>query len=249
MTDLLLFSIYKVVCNFLKMFVILLMEKKQATFKAYFQQTQSFHVFYEYIFCRIRNKVKVILGAHEIKNSREITQVEIIGELFITHEKYNSTSFENDIALIKLARPVELNNFIQTVSLLPKANANEDFTNERVTSIGWGLTRDVPNPSIDDISSVLMAANLTVIPLSSCEGFNDNDQHIVYVTKKNICTSGYRAKGTCEGDSGSPLMHDGKQIGLVSIGPSECEACWPSVYTHVGKFLNWIESNSDVVIE
>lgn len=191
----------------------------------------------------------MIIGAHEIKNKNEATQVVINGEEFITHEKYNSTSFENDIALIKLAKPVELNNFIKTVNLLHKANANKDFTNERVTSIGWGLTRDVPNPSIDDISSVLMAANLTVIPLSGCEDFNNNDQHIDYVTKKNICTSGYRAKGTCEGDSGSPLMHDGKQIGLVSIGPSECEACWPSVYTHVGKFLDWIQLNSDVVIE
>lgn len=190
----------------------------------------------------------MILGAHNIKN-KEHSQVQIKGEEFIIHEKYNSTSFENDIALIKLAEPVELNNFIQTVSLLSKVDAKRDFTNERVTSAGWGLTHDKPNPNYDDISSVLMAVNLTVIPLSGCEEFNDNDYHIIYVTEKNICTSGYRAKGTCEGDSGSPLMHDGKQIGLVSIGPSECEACWPSVYTHIGPFLKWIKINSDAIIE
>lgn len=195
---------------------------------------------------RIGYKVEVILGAHNIK-IQEKTQVHTIGGKIIIHELYNTTSFENDIALIKLPEPVELNDFIQTVKL--PSRGHNDYTNERVTSVGWGLTHDNPSPSIRDISNVLRAVNLTVTPLSECLDFNENEDNIVYVTEKNICTSGYRAKGTCEGDSGSPLLHHGKQIGIVSIGPSECEACWPSVYTDVGNFLDWIHSNSDVEIE
>lgn len=200
------------------------------------------------MFSRVHFKLEVILGAHNIKRN-ESTQVHIESTRFIIHESYNRDSFENDIALIRLETPAPLNDVIKTVTLPPRSQANRDYTNVRATSIGWGLTHDVPNPSIIDMSNTLQAVNLTVTNLEPCLEFNDNDEHIIYVTDKNICTSGYRAKGSCEGDSGSPLLYRGKQIGIVSIGPSRCEACFPSVYTHVGKFLNWIKSHSDVEIE
>lgn len=195
----------------------------------------------------MQSKVEVILGAHNIKTN-ESTQIHILGERRIMHEQYNTTSFENDIALIKLAQPAPLNNFIKTVTLPSTADVEQLYTNDRVLSIGWGLTHDVAFPSIRDISTVLMAVNVTVSPLEECTEYNDNPYNIIYVTDKNICTSGYRAKGTCEGDSGSPLLFEGKQIGIVSIGPTQCEACYPSVYTHVAKFLSWIETHSDVVL-
>lgn len=191
--------------------------------------------------------MEIILGAHNIKQN-EFSQIHIRGENIIVHEQYNVTSYQNDIALIKLAHPVTLNNAIKTVNLPLQSDSKNQFVNSIVTSIGWGLTHDVPYPSINDISSVLMAVNLAVIPLVQCYDYNDNDYNIIYVTQNNICTSGYRAKGSCEGDSGSPLMFQGRQIGLVSIGPTECEACYPSVYTHVGKYLDWIVRHSDVVI-
>lgn len=192
--------------------------------------------------------MEVILGAHNIKYS-EPTQVHIEGKDLIIHELYNRTSFENDIALIRLETPAPFNEVIKPVILPSKSETHRDYTNLRSTSIGWGLTHDKTNPSILDMSSVLQAVNLTVTTLEPCLEFNDNEYNIVFITEKNICTSGYRAKGSCEGDSGSPLLYHGKQIGIVSIGPSQCEACYPSVYTHVGKFLDWIESHSDVKIE
>lgn len=192
--------------------------------------------------------MEVVLGAHNIKKN-ESSQVHIQGGRIIIHELYNRTSFENDIALIELVHPAPFNEFISPVTLATRADADNAFSNYRTVSIGWGLTHDVLNPTILDISSVLMAVNLTVNPLTGCLEYNENDYNIIYVTEKNICTSGYRAKGTCEGDSGSPLIYHGRQIGIVSIGPTQCEACWPSVYTHVGKFLDWIQQHSDIVTE
>lgn len=150
--------------------------------------------------------------------------------------------------MIKLSKPAPLNKYIQTVTLPSKEDANTDYTNAVTTSIGWGLTQDRNNPNIHDISSVLMAVNVSVITFEECSEYNQNDDNITYVTEKNVCTSGYKAKGTCEGDSGSPLIYQQKQIGLVSIGPTQCEGCYPSVFTKVAKFLNWIIANSDVVI-
>lgn len=57
-----------------------------------------------------------------------------------------------------------------------------------------------------------------------------------------------------QGDSGGPLVikdFDGNltQVGLVSFGLSlGCENSWPSVYTRLTEFLDFIAKNSDVVI-
>lgn len=56
------------------------------------------------------------------------------------------------------------------------------------------------------------------------------------------------------GDEGSPLLlleADGSwtQIGIFSYQFSlGCDRGWPPVYTRVTSYLDWIASNSDVVI-
>lgn len=48
--------------------------------------------------------------------------------------------------------------------------------------------------------------------------------------------------GSCNGDSGGPLLVDGIQVGLVSFGVSDCSAGYPSVYTRVTDFYSWINT-------
>jgi len=47
-------------------------------------------------------------------------------------------------------------------------------------------------------------------------------------------------QGVCRGDSGSPALVDGKQIGLNSWGPASCDARHPSVLTAVPYYFAWI---------
>lgn len=61
----------------------------------------------------------VILGAHNITNEYEPGQIRIRLSPFwvLSHHLFWLNTFRNDIALIKLPEPVEMNEFIQTVGL------------------------------------------------------------------------------------------------------------------------------------
>ncbi|XP_018563532.1 brachyurin [Anoplophora glabripennis] len=194
--------------------------------------------------------VDVILGAHNVTVAED-SQVYLTGTEVILHENYNLVTFQNDIALIKLSESVTLNDYIQTVPLPSRNDANKTYDDEIVTSIGWGLTKDLDHtPTLRDISPVLRYVEVEVHDLDDCRDYyNRNIYNITYVTSLNICTSGYRNKGTCSGDSGGPLILNGVQIGLVSIGTTLCELCSPSVFTDLGKHLDWIVEHSDVVIQ
>lgn len=54
--------------------------------------------------------------------------------------------------------------------------------------------------------------------------------------------SGNGTVGSCNGDSGGPLLVDGIQVGIVSFGVNDCAASYPSVYTRVTDFYSWINT-------
>ncbi|XP_018563533.1 brachyurin [Anoplophora glabripennis] len=192
--------------------------------------------------------VEIILGAHNL-TADEDTQLRLTASEIHVHEQYNRTDYQNDIAILRLSETVTLNDYIQTIKLPSRSEVNNTYENTVVTSTGWGLTADLDHPeSLKDISPVLKYVNVAIQPLVNCgDYYNRNIYDIAYVTELNLCTSGYKNKGTCRGDSGGPLIHNGIQIGLVSIGTTLCELCSPSIFTNVAKHLDWIEANSDVV--
>nr|WP_081107541.1 trypsin-like serine protease [Vibrio alginolyticus] len=49
--------------------------------------------------------------------------------------------------------------------------------------------------------------------------------------------------GSCHGDSGGPLTVDGKLVGLVSWAMGCALTDYPTVYTRVPKYLDWIETH------
>ncbi|XP_060535652.1 uncharacterized protein LOC132707737 [Cylas formicarius] len=193
----------------------------------------------------------VILGAHNFRNTTEATQVVVTvsgNDDVIIHEQYNATTLRNDIALIRLPRSVALSPAIQVATLPSRSGVTPGSNVDDVTiAVGWGVVHDVPGKNTGDLSPVLRAVNVTIMKVNDCaEYYNDE---ITYVTGQNSCTSGYRLKGTCDGDSGGPLVtKNGVLIGITSFGDPDCEACYPSVYTDVSKYLDWIERNSDVII-
>lgn len=58
--------------------------------------------------------------------------------------------------------------------------------------------------------------------------------------------SGRVGTGTCDGDSGGPLTHDGKLIGIVSWILKKGESCadgHPDGYVRISTFNEWINKN------
>lgn len=64
------------------------------------------------------------------------------------------------------------------------------------------------------------------------------------IKQSNICFSGQRRRGVCEGDSGGPLFvrdTNGypKLVGVASFGTG-CGSRSPGVFTRITYYLEWI---------
>lgn len=72
----------------------------------------------------------VIFGAHNIRDASEPNQVRVTvpSSGFRIHADYNRQLIRNDIAMIRLATPVTLNQFIQPVTL--PIDASDLFANQ-----------------------------------------------------------------------------------------------------------------------
>ncbi|KAH0822742.1 hypothetical protein GEV33_000049 [Tenebrio molitor] len=104
---------------------------------------------------------------------------------------------------------------------------------------GWGLTDGFG----DQISDVLNYVDVKVIGNQECEELFGS------LVSSILCTSGDEYTGSCSGDSGGPLVIDDVQIGVVSFGIIFCLPGYPSGFSRVTSFLDWIETNSDVQIK
>lgn len=107
-------------------------------------------------------------------------------------------------------------------------------------------------------SVVLQKVDLKTVPLSQCnKTLLEYNQHAHQKPLRNGITEGQYCthdvdpngkKDTCEGDSGGPLQvlpaysTTPKVVGIVSFGVA-CGSPYPSIYTRVAHYLDWIESN------
>jgi chymotrypsin len=165
--------------------------------------------------------------------------VNIVSTEIKVHEDYDGEKIINDVGLIKLPEAVTLNDVIKPVTLPSKADASNTFIGETARVSGWGLT----NGYDDEISDVLNYVDVKVISNQECE------EDFGSLLSSILCTSGDEYTGSCRGDSGGPLVIDDVQIGVVSFGTNLCLPAFPSGFSRVTSFLDWIETNSDVQIK
>lgn len=164
----------------------------------------------------------------------------------IVHPNYNSTSFDNDIALLELDESAT----IASISLLSNNETEQLLSNSEnnVTVIGWGSTigysGDNPSPSTN-FPDILHDVSLPLISQTLCQST------MPAVTGNMICAGDitFGGKDACQGDSGGPLLYNDsgnaewQQIGIVSWGSGCAAQQSPGVYTKVSNYQNWIEAN------
>ncbi|XP_051765797.1 mast cell protease 4-like [Ctenopharyngodon idella] len=173
-----------------------------------------------------RNILMVVVGAHDLRDSKSSDHIRVIS--YIPHPKYKSNPNRNDddIMLLKLEKKVGPNN----VGVIPLPKHGEDIK-AACSVAGWGrLKANGPG------SNVLMEAKVSVMNNTECR----NRWGAIYSVSKMICA--YGCGGTCKGDSGGPLVCGKTAVGITSFGDPRCNSPkLPNVYTKISQYIQWIQ--------
>jgi len=172
----------------------------------------------------------VYVGLHDI-NQPVYSEQQIVAERIFLHEQYNAETSENDVAIIRLSRPVTISDKINVICL-PGPEAHNE--NETVWVAGWGTTSFQ-----GQTSPVLKQAALHTMPARCGRVFP------YYDNQKQMCAGAHGGgHDTCQGDSGGPLMYESNGRwylnGVVSYGHECALDGYPGVYARVSYYLPWI---------
>uniref|UniRef100_A0AAV2LFL2 Peptidase S1 domain-containing protein n=1 Tax=Knipowitschia caucasica TaxID=637954 RepID=A0AAV2LFL2_KNICA len=168
-------------------------------------------------------------GSNPHEETRPVSQI-------IVHADYNSTTFNNDIALMKLSSSISYSDYIKPVCLASSSSLFHNSTS--CWGTGWGrLSKDEPLVAHD----VLQEVQIPVIgnQMCSCSYLKVENASIT----SNMLCAGELGKGICQGDSGGPVQcKQGTkwiQAGISSFG-IPCAIGFPEVFARVSAYQVWI---------
>ena len=158
----------------------------------------------------------------------------------IVHESFNRQTLSNDIALLRLSVPIDVQN-AEPIKLVTDADKEEGATDPGVISwvTGWGLTKVSPEVFPVNLQKVQM-------PIVS----NAQASIVWGVIPSNILMAGYRDgnKDACNGDSGGPMVvqvsGEYRLAGITSWGSENCNTY--SGFTEVSAFGTWIRTKTGI---
>lgn len=193
--------------------------------------------------CLGSKSFSVVAGLHTRSDESHVQIRYVTAKDQIAHEDYNGSVGPNDIGLIYIANPFNLNALARDGSA-PVAKINLPSGKYQQTGAGklFGWGRDNSGALPNDLQTL----DVNIIGYSECKSALPLFAPIATV---NVCT--YNAgttDGACNGDSGGPLITEtpeGAQIvGIVSWGYTPCATTkYPSVYTSTSAYSTWIENN------
>ncbi|EDV90652.1 GH14251 [Drosophila grimshawi] len=135
--------------------------------------------------------------------------------------------YANDIGLLHLNESIVLNERTQIASL----STEHPPAGSTVILNGWGAP-ELNWPSVERLQTI----NLTVYDHAECKrAWDDTDS----VDIGHLCTFNKRGEGVCNGDSGGPLMWEGKVVGLVNWG-APCAVGKPDMHANTIYYMDWI---------
>ncbi|CAF0803660.1 unnamed protein product [Adineta ricciae] len=207
----------------------------------------------------IISKSHLLTAAHCTIKIRSPSQIQVsVGSIYsyayaqrrtiskiYNHPSYSSATHENDIAILKLSSPLNLDEAGVDLICLPNVSSTILSTEEYPTvgtnlvAIGWGVLEEnspISSPTLQQVIIQSVASNSTY-----CQNSRLKDP------KTQLCagTMPEGGKDTCQGDSGGPLLmftsnNVWEVIGITSTGYGCARANYPGIYTRVAAFQSWI---------
>ncbi|XP_060593201.1 CUB and peptidase domain-containing protein 2-like [Ruditapes philippinarum] len=190
------------------------------------------------------------------RNSDDKWHQEIEVEEIIGNDYISSPWLINDITLLRLKYPAQINNFTRPVCLPTPASLQTIRTQGPLAEcfvIGQGTTDKVfADPTSGDIlSDVLQQKQVLILSKDYCKEswtYNLIDQYKELFPENVVCV-GTEAPSSplCFGDSGGPLVCKADSgrwelFGIVSFGYGTCyHDLIPSVLTSVADYRGWIK--------
>ncbi|XP_058123654.1 collagenase-like [Anopheles ziemanni] len=189
------------------------------------------------------NTLTVLLGASDMTRVEEFIAVTGI----LSHPNYSSFFNRDDIAILTLAHEAPIRDTIRPVDLPRRSQVNADFNNWAATTAGWGNTGRRDNEPIPTQALQFAVDSVTT-------NFVCGLSH-TFIRGTHICTRTDNG-GACNGDEGGPVtVSESGRTFLVGIhsfhfsGLFGCDRGRPSVHTRITEYLDWIQQNSDAIIE
>jgi secreted trypsin-like serine protease len=165
----------------------------------------------------------------------------------ITHPSYIRTTFENDVALLRLASPIVLDGVTKAAVALPPSLTPETWpaAGTLATISGWGTLS-----SGGVFPDRLYRAEIPVLT-SPAEPACGSYSASAYRFGVMLCAGSTTGQfDTCQGDSGGPLAVNvaGRWTlaGITSWGQGCAQLGFPGVYTRVTTFTPWITDATGV---
>uniref|UniRef100_A0A6M2DZI1 Putative trypsin-like serine protease n=1 Tax=Xenopsylla cheopis TaxID=163159 RepID=A0A6M2DZI1_XENCH len=202
----------------------------------------------------IIHKSYILTAAHCVYNKDREKFTVVSGTIYLSkggqehiidkiqcHKKYSRRTTENDIAIIKLQKPIRFNKFQYPIQL------TRNYSKRNVDGVvsGWGKivypAKSYPNN--------LQKLSMTTISNKKCRDRYENDAK--KILPGMICAYSNneyaKHKGVCQGDSGGPLVKQGNNklelIGVASWVWKYCAQGKPDVFTSVFYYQNWINQS------
>jgi secreted trypsin-like serine protease len=204
--------------------------------------------------CLVDTKRVVIgYGNNKLNGLKRVASAKVI-----VHKGYDPDTMENDIALVKLSKPVKFGDGTTSVDV-----AGGDFYKKLVGTkawvTGWGFLFDLEEfqekyPDADIpwnklTPKKLQEVDVTVQDLAVCQANYGESK----IPEGQLC-AGYKrgGKDSCQGDSGGPLVAaDPKndrgwvQVGVVSWGRGCARAKYFGIYTRADYYRGWVQTTID----
>ncbi|XP_067412406.1 serine protease 55-like [Emydura macquarii macquarii] len=156
----------------------------------------------------------------------------------LAHPSYSRSTYDSDIALLQLSRPLAPDRGLSPVCLPGDPEGGDDSQWGSCYVAGWGTTEY----GQERVSGALREAGVLVVDWLRCMWW------MGALTQNMVC-AGHEEGGrdACQGDSGGPLQCQAPQgsswyqVGIVSWGRGCGRRQRPGVYTRVANYRTWMD--------